>query len=306
LQAHAPHWQLDAHVSEPFVSHACVAFGAHAPWPPQADHADHVPLLHVRVSVPQSPHACDVGPLHVHWPLWQLDPPGHALLHAPQLLPSVCSATHVEPHSVYPVPQAHPPHWQLDPHVSEPLVSHACVAPAAHAPCPPQADHADHVPLVHVRVWVPQLPHASVAGPLQTHWPDWHVDPVGQALPQAPQLLPSLCSSTQAPAHIVNPVAQAHAPHWHPLAQDCDPLPSQPSVAPGAHAPWPVQADQADHVPPLQVRVWVPQLPQACDDGPLHVHWPLWQLDPVGHTTPQPPQWLPSLCSSTHAPPHAA
>jgi hypothetical protein len=82
----------------------------------------------------------------------------------------------------------------------------------------------------------------------------------------------------------------AQAPHWQLAPQDCVPLPSQVCVAPGAHAPWPVQADQADHVPELQVRVWLPQLPQACQVGPLQPHWPAWQPEPDGHTVPHAPQ----------------
>jgi hypothetical protein len=50
--------------------------GAHTPSPEHADHADHVPLLQVRVCVPQLPHGCEVAPVHVHVPQstswWQL------------------------------------------------------------------------------------------------------------------------------------------------------------------------------------------------------------------------------------------
>jgi hypothetical protein len=49
--------------------------------------------------------------------------------------------------------------------------------------------------------------------------------------------------------------------------------------------PSPAQADHADHVlvASSQVRVCVPQLPHACDEGPLHVwlpHADHWQLPP--------------------------
>jgi hypothetical protein len=46
------------------------------------------------------------------------------------------------------------------------------------------------------------------------------------------------------------------------------------------HAPCEAQVDHADQVPSVQVRVWVPQFPHACDDAPLHVHAPFWQVVP--------------------------
>jgi hypothetical protein len=42
--------------------------GAHTPSPEHADHADHAPLLQVRVWLPQLPHGCEVGPVQVHAP----------------------------------------------------------------------------------------------------------------------------------------------------------------------------------------------------------------------------------------------
>jgi hypothetical protein len=59
------------------------------------------------------------------------------------------------------------------------------------------------VPPLHVRVCEPQLPHACDAGPLQAHWPFWHVDPVGQAFGHAPQWALSVVRSTQAPPQAV-------------------------------------------------------------------------------------------------------
>jgi hypothetical protein len=95
----------------------------------QVDQLDQVPLLHVRDWVP------------VHAQGWELAPA-----------------------------QEHCPHVQLPLHVCEPpAVPQLCVAFGAHGPCAMHADHADHCPVLplHVRVCVPQLPHACEAGPLQ-------------------------------------------------------------------------------------------------------------------------------------------
>ncbi len=130
---HAPHWHELTHACVPPPAQLRVAFGAHAPSPAHPDQADHIPVVpsHVLVCVPQLPHACDDGPVH-DWP------------------------AHVAPH------------WQLPPQTCVPPCPHARVAFGAHAPSPAQADHADQVLVVssHVRVCVPQLPHACDEGPL--------------------------------------------------------------------------------------------------------------------------------------------
>jgi hypothetical protein len=71
------------------------------------------------------------------------------------------------------------------------------VAAGAHAPWPVQVPNADHVPLLHVRVCVPQLPQGWVGEPVQVQEPETHVDPPGHALPHVPQLLVSVCRLTQ-------------------------------------------------------------------------------------------------------------
>jgi hypothetical protein len=58
-------------------------------------------------------------------------------------------------------------HWQVGLHVCEPSWPQTCVAFGEQTPSPVQPDHPDHVPLLHVRVCVPQLPHACVSGPAQ-------------------------------------------------------------------------------------------------------------------------------------------
>jgi hypothetical protein len=267
--------------------------------------ADHVPPLQVRVWVPQSPHACEDDPVQAHWPATQEEPPGQTVPQPPQLLPSVCSSTQLLAQRASPPLQVQAPHWQLPLHVCDPLVSQVCVAAGAHAPWPVHVPHADQVPPLQVRLWVPQFPQACVVAPLHAHWPLVHVEPAGQVVPHAPQLALSESSSTQVPPQDESPALHAQAPHWQVPAHDCDPLPWQACVAPGAHAPCPAQAAQADHVPALQVRVWVPQLPHACEVGPLQPHCPAVQVDPDGHTVPHAPQLFASVCSSTHAPEQA-
>jgi hypothetical protein len=67
---------------------------------------------------------------------------------------------------------------------------------------------------------------------------------------------------------------QVHAPQAHAALQVWVPLPSQVRVAAAAQVPCPEHAEKADHVPSLQVRVSVPQLPQACEAAPGQAHWP--------------------------------
>ena len=92
-----------------------------------------------------------------------------------------------------------------------PLVQ-AEVAPGEQTPAPEQADQADHVPLLQVRVWVPQLPQCWVVGPEQVQAPPAHVLPLGQALPQLPQFAALVCVLTQVPAQQVSPVGHV-VPH---------------------------------------------------------------------------------------------
>jgi len=53
--------------------------------------------------------------------------------------------------------------------------------------------------------------------------------------------------------------------------QLCAPLSPQASLSPGAHSPCSLHGDQSDQRPelPSQLRLCVPQLPQACVAGPL-------------------------------------
>jgi hypothetical protein len=95
--------------------------------PEQVDHADHVPLRHVCVC----------------WPSPQL----HGWDDVP---------THV-----------HASHWQLPLHVCEPSAPQLCEVDGVQTPSPVQFDQALQLPVVHVRVCDPQLPHDCVSGPMQ-------------------------------------------------------------------------------------------------------------------------------------------
>jgi hypothetical protein len=191
------HWQLALQVCMPPVPQAWVAAGTQTPCPPQADQSDQTPLAQVRVWVPQLPHAWLEGPAQV-WP-----------------------------------PQA--PHWQAAVQVWVPPLPQACMAVGAQAPWFMHGPKADQVPLLHVRDWVPQLPHAWVAEPEQAWLP--------------------------------------HAPQWQEPSQVCMPLLPQVCMAPGAQVPSLAQPDQFDQTPLSQVRDWVPQLPQLWLEGPLQL-WP--------------------------------
>jgi hypothetical protein len=225
---HTSQWQAVVQLWVPPIPQAWVVIGTHSPSPAQVPQSDHVPLLQVRVWVPQLPQPWLAEPAQV-WP-----------------------------------PQAS--HWQLALHACMPPVPQAWVAPGMHIPSPPQADQSDQTPLLQVRLRVPQLPQASLAGPAQV-WP--------------PQV-----------------------PHWQAAVQVCAPPEPQAWVALGAQAPWFTQAPQFDQAPLLHVRAWVPQLPQAWVDGPVQVWFPHgshWQeapqdcMPPLPHTCIAPGAQVPSL-----------
>jgi hypothetical protein len=181
---HVPQLQVASHVSVP-PAHGWVAFGVQPVAPEQDDHALHVPALHVRVCVPvlQFPHACEAAPTQLHVP--QLQVASHVCvplaphtwlafgaqpvapeqddhpLHVPAVHARVSVPVLQFPHACEGDPtQLHMPQVQLDVHVCCPLAPQACEVAGEQTPSPVQADHALQVPLLHVRVWVPQLPHA--------------------------------------------------------------------------------------------------------------------------------------------------
>jgi hypothetical protein len=122
-------------------------------------------------------------------------------------------------------------------------------------------DHAPNVPVFgsHVRICIPQLPHACIVGPL-------HICPL-----QLPHL--QVASQVSVP--------------W--FAQAC--------VLPCLHTPSAVHAPYALHMPVLvlQVRDCVPQLPQVCVAAPLQVcpeHAPHAQLLLQVCLPPAPHVWV--------------
>jgi hypothetical protein len=294
------HLQVLSQVWVPVPSQVCVVDGAQTPVPVQVDQADHVPSLQERVCVPQFPHAWLVEPLgHWHTPPWQVDPVGQAWPHAPQFSASVW------------VWHTQAAHLQVLSQVWVPVVLQACVAFGAQTPPPVQADQVDQVPSLQVRVWVPvpQFPQLCVvavelfASGGHWHLPPWQVDPVGQVWPHAPQLDASACSFTQPLGQLVNPVPHWQADQAQVWLQVSVPL-VHPVVVPAAQAPSPLQADQADQVPFVHVRLWVPHFPQDWLVGPLHAQTLFVQVEPDGHTWPHLPQFALSLAVSEHVLPH--
>jgi hypothetical protein len=133
-------------------------------------------------------------------------------------------------------------------------------------------DHADQVPLLHVRLCVPQLPHAWLVGPEQVHTAEVHVEPAGHDFPQAPQLDASEVVSThevphRVPVHFAtHPVGESEVleqigvlpaqlvvqdPQWFASLSGV----SQPSFARPLQSPQPAaHADGANaHCPSLQL-----------------------------------------------------
>jgi hypothetical protein len=106
-----------------------------------------------------------------------------------------------------------------------------------------------------------------------------------QTLPQAPQLLTSLLKSTQAPLHRLNPELQKN-PH-EPLKQVGDAFAGTGHAAP--HPPQFAGSFEKFGQAPLH---------RGC--VPPHLHRALTQLDPDGHTLPQPPQFDEPEITSMH------
>jgi hypothetical protein len=183
--------------------HACISPAEHSPSLRHALHPDHVPefVSHVRVRVPQSPHASVLAPVQVcpvqaapqrHMPPHTRSPPlPHVLIvfgmHSPspkhalqsEYSPVIMSHVRVcvphKPHARRAGPsQVCPVHAtsqrQLPPHVWSPSRPQGCVESGRHSPSPSHSPQSDHTAVVasHVRERVPQLPHGSLAGPVQT------------------------------------------------------------------------------------------------------------------------------------------
>jgi hypothetical protein len=110
------------------------------------------------------------------------------------------------------------------------------------------ADQLDQTPLLHVRVWVPQLPQAWVAGPPQV-WPVQ--SPHWQAAVQLwVPFNPQLCT----------------APGWQPMAVQ---VPTEPGTVQLSHV---LPQARSQQTPPAQARpFW--QSPLSWQDCP-RAAWP--------------------------------
>ena len=143
----------------------CVVPDAHTPPPLHVPHPPHTFPLQLRACVPvlQLPHAWLAVPLPVatvqsavRWV-----PQVSVAVRLPQFFPSreqnaaFVSAGHTQVPQVHCAVQVCVPPVQL------------CVAVVAHTPWPVQVPHVPHVPLLHVRDWVPQFPHACDVDPVQ-------------------------------------------------------------------------------------------------------------------------------------------
>jgi hypothetical protein len=107
-----------------------------------------------------------------------------------------------------------------------------------------------------------------------------------QALPHAPQLATSVCSSMQRPAHATVPAGHAQLPPTH--------------VAP------PVQlTPQPPQFAGLRVTSTQPFVHDIVSAGHVVSHMPELQTWPTAHAVPHAPQCFASLAVATQTPPHS-
>ena len=139
----------------------------------------------------QSEHAATLTQVQV--PFWHISLGPQVCPHAPQLLLSFWTLTHVLPQQLSPLEQAGAhTFWHVP-------VTQIC--PALHA--------APQLPQLPASVCVlTQEPEHTVYPAAQTQVPLWQTKLVPHAVPQVPQLLISVCMSTQVPLHVVWPEGQ--------------------------------------------------------------------------------------------------
>ena len=141
------------------------------------------------------------------------------------------------------------------------------------------------VPMLPAPPLVPALPlvPAVPVGELSTQLPLTQCCPEPQACPQLPQFASLVVRATQAVPHTVCATQSvAHVPLRHT------------SVA------WQMFV----HVPQWFASDGT-QEPLQSISPPWHWHWPLWQICPVEHGMPQPPQLFLSAVVFTHAEPQS-
>ena len=184
-------------------------------------------------------------------------PLAQIVLQAPQLFGSDSVSTHTPPQETRPFRQVQAP------------ITHE-VPPVHAVPHPPQL-------LLSLWAFTQELPQGlRPTGQITPHTPAVQSCPLGQTLPQAPQLLPSVVVLVQALPVQVG-VAPAHA------MQAAPPLPHAPLAVPGWHAP-PTQQ------PPLHAlccislqlvsQVWLTvlqALPRGQSDGSMQPQAPATQ-----------------------------
>lgn len=213
----------------------------------------------------------------------------HVFPQLPQFALSTCSLTHALPQALRPMLHAIPQAIPLQ--VAVPLAG----AGQGESQLPPQ--------LASDKLLSQKSPQACVPGG-QTHAPPVHWAPLGHGAPQLPQFWGSVCSLTHAVPQRVSPGLQTQVAHMQSVPQLSDPLPSHAWVAPGPHIFSPVQLDQVDQTPSVQVRVSEPHLPHAWVMGPWHVQTPVTQVEPAAQALPHPPQFPGSVSGSMHDPLH--
>jgi hypothetical protein len=96
-----------------------------------------------------------------------------------------------------------------------------------------------------VATHVASPPHRVCPGG-QAHTPLWHVSPPAHARPHAPQLAPSVLSSTQAPPHTESPACEQACPHVDPAHVAVPPVGAGHTAQLGPHA----AGLSAAHAPP--------------------------------------------------------
>jgi hypothetical protein len=264
--------------------------------PPEQTFPHEPQLLAFELMLTQAvPHCVVVVPAQAspHVPAEQLADPvpdvgaAHALLHAPQLLVSVCVLTQVFELQSVAVP------WQLQ-FLPELL---------------------QHAPLLQVEQLFEQAPQLPVSLWRFLQLPLQQENPDAQTFPHAPQLLLSPLVSMHEPLQSA-PVVQTHAPpeqvlpaphttpHPPQLFESVEVLTHAPlqSCVPAAHTQLlPEQTWFAPHVfpqPPqlLELEVVSTQVPlHRVRPAPVHVHVPFVHVWPAPHAVLQAPQWVTSV-----------
>jgi hypothetical protein len=135
----------------------------------------------------------------------------------------------------------------------------------------------------------------SVLPAAHTHAPAVHVWPAAQAVPQAPQFIALLCSSTHVGAGAIGAQSVCPAAHMgraeaqRPAMQLC------PAAQAVPHAPQ-LAGSESSVAQPIPQRVW----PMGHIAVPVHIPAPhVW---PIAQVRPQAPQFKLSVAVSTHVP----